>query len=477
MDSGKPGARQQPLPLAAVAAKTAAMLSEVTVDHNLRFRTMQLKDAAAVFHLGEEVFHADFFSQLYRTWDAFEVLEMVGDESELCIIAEELVGDAATEPSSSLANKSNIVGFIFGSITEKRKREHSCGLLGWVGVRPSHQRRNIGTVMAHKLFQLFLEDGISLIVADTPFENSPAIRYLQRMGFDTPVYHVYMSLNLARCRQQRAQQQQLQAQATAPALPAEAKAVKLRPMSIDDLVAVHDLGEKIYDQDLYPNLYRYWSESEVVELFGSDSEFCQVAEYEGKVVGFVMGTTISKRRSSWRYGYLVWLGVAPEVQRFGVGKRLFNAFKELMEEEGSRIIMIDTQADNLPARRFFERAGFGSLEQHVYFSKTLGPDDEIASEERVVRQNSAGSGKPQGFKVTRLVRFKRSHSLMGRQPLLLAGSEAATKPTPPTSVPAEQQGDEDSTVASTRSASRRKQSLALPKAEAKKRAKRGGSKH
>ena len=42
----------------------------------------------------------------------------------------------------------------------------------------------------------------------------------------------------------------------------------------------------------------------MVELFGSDSEFCQVAEYEGKVVGFVMGTTISKRRSSWRYGYL-----------------------------------------------------------------------------------------------------------------------------------------------------------------------------
>jgi len=46
------------------------------------------------------------------------------------------------------------------------------------------------------------------------------------------------------------------------------------------------------------------SESEVLELFGSDSEFCRVAEYEGKVVGFVMGTTISKRRSSWRYGYL-----------------------------------------------------------------------------------------------------------------------------------------------------------------------------
>lgn len=31
-----------------------------------------------------------------------------------------------------------------------------------------------------------------------------------------------------------------------------------------------------------------------------------------------------------RYGYLIWLGVDPDYQRFGVGKRLFHAFKDLM---------------------------------------------------------------------------------------------------------------------------------------------------
>lgn len=55
-----------------------------------------------------------------------------------------------------------------------------------------------------------------------------------------------------------------------------------------------------------------------MELFGSDSEFCQVAEYEGRVVGFVMGTTISKRRSSWRYGYL--------------GKRMIGPRREALEK-------------------------------------------------------------------------------------------------------------------------------------------------
>lgn len=133
------------------------------------------------------------------------MIENLGGDGELCLVAEELLegtgngttaaaaaavigggeGDAAAAPAHP---QSRIVGFIFGSITEKRKREHSCGLLGWVGVAPSHQRRNIGTVLAHKLFEAFLEDGISLIVADTPMENTPAIQFLHRMGFATPVY-------------------------------------------------------------------------------------------------------------------------------------------------------------------------------------------------------------------------------------------------------------------------------------------------
>jgi len=181
------------------------ILAEVTVPENMRFRQMELRDAAAVFHLGEEVFNADSFPQLYRTWDAFEVIENLGGDGELCLVAEELLespgngtaaaadggGDAAAAAAAVAHPQSRIVGFIFGSITEKRKREHSCGLLGWVGVAPSHQRRNIGTVLAHKLFELFLEDGISLIVADTPMENTPAIQFLHRMGFATPVYRKY----------------------------------------------------------------------------------------------------------------------------------------------------------------------------------------------------------------------------------------------------------------------------------------------
>lgn len=52
--------------------------------------------------------------------------------------------------------------------------------------------------------------------------------------------------------------------------------------------------------DLYPNLFRIWSEAEVVELYGSDQETCFVAEQAGKVVGFCLGTILEKERNSWR---------------------------------------------------------------------------------------------------------------------------------------------------------------------------------
>ncbi len=88
--------------------------------------------------------------------------------------------------------------------------------------------------------------------------------------------------------------------------------------------------------------------------------------------------------------------------------------------------MIDTQESNVPARKFFERQGFGSIEAHVYFSKVMGPDDTIDSEERVLRQSSLPSdtaaqggsrdvARPNvkvGVKVSRLFRFKRAHSLL-----------------------------------------------------------------
>jgi ribosomal protein S18 acetylase RimI-like enzyme len=149
--------------------------------------------------------------------------------------------------------------------------------------------------------------------------------------------------------------------------------VVVRQMDIDDLATVFHLGEKLFTARDVPNLYRTWDDYEVIDLFHSDSEFCLVAEVEERIVGFALGTTITKSRSAWKYGHLFWLGTDPEYHGQGVASRLFHRFRDLMVAEGVRILLVDTEADNLPALHFFRKMGFGNPQEHIYLSLNLDP--------------------------------------------------------------------------------------------------------
>ena len=152
--------------------------------------------------------------------------------------------------------------------------------------------------------------------------------------------------------------------------------IKIRQMEIDDLPVVFHLGERLFSAEKAPNLYRTWDQYEVVDLFNADSEFCMVAEMDDKITGFALGTTVTKSRSAWKYGYLIWLGVEPSHHRFGVAQRLFNRFKDLMLKTGVRMLLVDTEAENLPALHFFRKQGFGNPQQHIYLSMNLAAQQQ-----------------------------------------------------------------------------------------------------
>jgi ribosomal protein S18 acetylase RimI-like enzyme len=146
---------------------------------------------------------------------------------------------------------------------------------------------------------------------------------------------------------------------------------RIREMSIDDFSEVFHIGEEVFTADYSQSLYRTWDEYEITTLFNSDNELCLVAELGEKIVGFALGTTVSKHNSPWKYGYLVWLGVRKEIQQGRVGSRLFREIKRRMKEQGARMIIIDTSADNDAAIGFFRKQGFGNIQQHVYMTLNL----------------------------------------------------------------------------------------------------------
>jgi len=151
----------------------------------------------------------------------------------------------------------------------------------------------------------------------------------------------------------------------------EDEKLRIRELMIDDFPEVFHIGEEIFTAEFSQSLYRTWDEFEITTLFNSDTELCLVAEAGGKIQGFALGTTVEKRNSPWKYGYLIWLGVREEAQKSDVGTRLFNEIKRRMKDQGARMIIIDTSADNEAALSFFQKMGFKDRQEHVFLSLNL----------------------------------------------------------------------------------------------------------
>jgi ribosomal protein S18 acetylase RimI-like enzyme len=154
--------------------------------------------------------------------------------------------------------------------------------------------------------------------------------------------------------------------------PGQTREIEIRDLEIDDLAPVFHLGERTFTSDI-PNLYRMWDEYEVTSLFTTEPNLCLVAEDRatGAVAGFALATTVTKPRSPWKYGYLVWMAVEESYRKLGIGGRLLWRVADRMVKEGVRILIVDTAADNERAVAFFEAEGFEHPLEHVYLSLNL----------------------------------------------------------------------------------------------------------
>jgi len=148
--------------------------------------------------------------------------------------------------------------------------------------------------------------------------------------------------------------------------------VNIRQMRLEDMPRVFKIGQQLFTPERWPTLYRAWDEYEITELYGTDDEFCLVAETErGRVVGFALGAMMQKPQSAWRYGWLLWLGVAPHYAGRGIGGRLVHHITERFIEHGARMMLVDTDEENTEALEFFRQQGFGHEVRHIYLSKNF----------------------------------------------------------------------------------------------------------
>ncbi len=148
--------------------------------------------------------------------------------------------------------------------------------------------------------------------------------------------------------------------------------VSIRQLEIDDIASVYHLGEELFTSEEFPILYRTWDPYEVTDYFTSDPDYCLVAEAEGRIVGFLLATTIEKEGTAWKkYGYVGWIGVDEAFQGTNLGRRLYKRLEDRLQEDGVRMIIADTEGDNEGAITFFKALGFSPRSEHLWLAKTL----------------------------------------------------------------------------------------------------------
>ena len=129
--------------------------------------------------------------------------------------------------------------------------------------------------------------------------------------------------------------------------------VKLRVLTMRDLNTVADIDESL----LGTRRIGYWeTKLEKAETSGVPS---LAAEVDGKVVGFIFGST-----SGWEYGVpenVAWidtLGVRNEYKKKGIARLLFKEMFSMFKKVGVDTIYVFVNWKDLDLLRFFDKMGF-----------------------------------------------------------------------------------------------------------------------
>ena len=141
-------------------------------------------------------------------------------------------------------------------------------------------------------------------------------------------------------------------------------------LSLRAWTPVFDSLQKVMDVDVYQAFYPDWrlSQQQAVEgVCAAEDTKVWVAIDMGITVGFVA----VKFHPESSMGEIYMIAVDPDYQHRGIGTALTAFALERMKDAGMSVAMVETGGDpgHAPARRTYEKAGFGLLPAARYFKK------------------------------------------------------------------------------------------------------------
>ena len=134
---------------------------------------------------------------------------------------------------------------------------------------------------------------------------------------------------------------------------------------------VFDSIQNVMDTDVYeafyPNGWRVSQQKAVEDVCTTEDTNVWVALDADSIVGFVA----VKLHSDDNMGEIYMVAVEPDFQGRGIGSSLIEFALTRIKDAGMSIAMVDTGGDDghAPARRTYEKMGFGLLPIARYFKK------------------------------------------------------------------------------------------------------------
>ena len=135
----------------------------------------------------------------------------------------------------------------------------------------------------------------------------------------------------------------------------------LRPATHTDMHAIWQIDAKVFGEDVYPAFFF----RQAMDLW---PELLLVAEYEGHLVGYVLGGFGQERSQGW----VLSLAVLPEARGFGLAERMMRQMETNME--GLQISELQLTVDPAnPAQRLYYRIGYQLVEEVADY---FGPGED-----------------------------------------------------------------------------------------------------
>ncbi len=139
---------------------------------------------------------------------------------------------------------------------------------------------------------------------------------------------------------------------------------KLSPQDVNDLSELIKIFEIVFEM----SDFKIPSNGHLQFLLNKPDFFVLVAKYNNKIVGGLTVYILHRYYSEKPSAYIYDVGVLPDNQRNGIGKKLIDYLNDYCKENGFEEVYVEAETDDTQAVNFYRTTFFSNELQATHFT-------------------------------------------------------------------------------------------------------------